>query len=151
MIRFALEKSILRSKNLEKGSSRGQASLHLADDTATTNEESVQQQHRGASYRYSPVYAPETIPLADQSGLHSYHASDETGLCRVRKELAEHPPKKSIDANRRRVCRPFKENLDHRYEEYSNRCDREQQYPENNRGIKNPYKVGTGKSSRSFR
>src|SRR5699024_6120192 len=39
----------------------------------------------------------------------------------------------------------FRELLDERYESYYKRWDRRQQYPQKNRGIKNPYKVGTGK------
>src|SRR5690625_7371216 len=39
----------------------------------------------------------------------------------------------------------IRDELESRYKTYFERWDRQQEYPENNRGIRNPYKVGVGR------
>src|SRR5690625_6145686 len=39
----------------------------------------------------------------------------------------------------------YRDELESRYKTYFERWDRQQEYPENNRGIRNPYKVGVGR------
>src|SRR5690625_8009647 len=39
----------------------------------------------------------------------------------------------------------FRDELESRYKTYFERWDRQQEYPENNRGIRNPYKEGVGR------
>lgn len=137
---------ILIQKTWKKGNKQGQASLHLSDDTEITNEESVQN-HIEKMLPVSPATL-RTILLADQSGLHhTMHQMKQDG--QVRKELGDVLRKSFMETGGVSVDR-FKEILDQKYDDFFKRWDREQQYPENNRGIKNPYKVGTGKVVEAF-
>ncbi|MCC5908803.1 MAG: AAA family ATPase [Balneolaceae bacterium] len=128
-------------KAWKKGNRQGSAFLHLADDTEITDEEQVQQRIE----ELLPVTAAtlRTILLADQSGLHHTirEMEQEDG---VRKELGDILRQNLMETGGVSVDR-FRELLDNRYEEYFKRWDREQEYPEKNRGISNPYKTGTGK------
>ncbi|MDZ7721069.1 MAG: AAA family ATPase [Balneolaceae bacterium] len=128
-------------KAWKKGNRKGSASLHLADGTEITDEEIVQQKIE----ELLPVSAAtlRTILLADQSGLHRTirEMEQEDG---VRKELGDILRQNLMETGGVSVDR-FRELLDNRYEEYFKRWDRDQDYPEKNRGISNPYKTGTGK------
>lgn len=124
-----------------KGNRAGSASLHLPDGSEITDEEEVQKQI-GEMLSVSPATL-KTILLADQSGLHQTIREMEK-QDHIRKELGDILRQNLIETGGVSVDR-FRELLDARYVEYFKRWDREQDYPESNRGIKNPYKVGTGK------
>ncbi len=88
----------------------------------------------------------KTILLADQSGLHhTIREMEEED--KVRKELGDLLRQNLMETGGVSVDR-FRELLDKRYYEYFKRWDSDQDYPEKNRGINNPYKVGTGKEQR---
>lgn len=128
-------------KAWKKGNRQGSASLHLVDGTEITDEEQVQQKIE----ELLPVSVAtlRTILLADQSGLHHTIREMEKEDS-VRKELGDILRQNLMETGGVSVDR-FRELLDNRYEEYFKRWDREQDYPERNRGISNPYKTGTGR------
>ncbi len=128
-------------KAWKKGNRQGSASIHLADGTEITDEEKVQQKIEDLLPVSSATL--RTILLADQSGLHRTirEMEQEDG---VRKELGDILRQNLMETGGVSVDR-FRELLDNRYEEYFKRWDRDQEYPEKNRGINNPYKTGTGK------
>ncbi len=128
-------------KTWKKGNRNGSASLKLPDGTELTDEEAVQD-HIEELLPVSPATL-RTIMLADQSGLHqTMRKMEQEG--KVRKELGNILRKNFMETGGVSVDR-FRELIDQKYEDYFKRWNRQQQYPENNRGIKNPYKVGTGK------
>ena len=129
------------TKTWKKGTRKGSASMHLADGTEITNEEKVQKQIEEL-LPVSPATL-KTILLADQSGLH-HTIREMERQDRVRKELGDLLRQNLMETGGVSVDR-FRELLDSRYEEYFKRWDRDQDYPERNRGINNPYKVGTGR------
>ena len=135
------QSTIRIQKAWKKGNRQGSASLHLADGTEITDEQKVQQKIE----ELLPVSAAtlRTILLADQSGLHHTirEMEQEDG---VRKELGDILRQNLMETGGVSVDR-FRELLDNRYEDYFKRWDRDQDYPERNRGISNPYKTGTGK------
>lgn len=125
----------------KKGNRNGSASLKLPNGSELTDEEAVQDRIEEL-LPVSPATL-RTIMLADQSGLHqTMRKMEQEG--KVRKELGNILRKNFMETGGVSVDR-FRELLDQKYEEYFKRWDRQQQYPQNNRGIKNPYKVGTGK------
>lgn len=128
-------------KTWKKGTRNGSASLKLSDGSEITDEKEVQNQIE-TLLPVSPATI-RTILLANQSGLHRT-MQDMKREGNVRKELGNILRKNFMETGGVSVDR-FKELLDQKYEEYFKRWDRQQQYPENNRGIRNPYKVGTGK------
>jgi len=128
-------------KTWKKGNRNGSASLKLPDGSEITDEEEVQNQI-DSLLPVSPATI-RTILLANQSGLHrTMQEMKQEG--KVRKELGNILRRNFMETGGVSVDR-FRELLDQKYEEYFKRWNRQQQYPENNRGIKNPYKVGTGK------
>ena len=129
------------TKTWKKGTRKGSASMHLADGTEITNEEKVQKQIEEL-LPVSPATL-KTILLADQSGLH-HTIREMERQDRVRKELGDLLRQNLMETGGVSVDR-FRELLDSRYEEYFKRWDRDQDYPVRNRGINNPYKVGTGR------
>jgi len=129
------------TKTWKKGTRKGSASMHLADGTEITNEEEVQKQIEEL-LPVSPATL-KTILLADQSDLH-HTIREMERQDRVRKELGDLLRQNLMETGGVSVDR-FRELLDSRYEEYFKRWDRDQDYPERNRGINNPYKVGTGR------
>lgn len=135
------QNTIRIQKAWKKGNRQGTAALHLADGTEITDEEQVQKRIE----ELLPVSAAtlRTILLADQSGLHRTirEMEQEDG---VRKELGDILRQNLMETGGVSVDR-FRTLLDNRYEDYFKRWDRDQEYPEKNRGISNPYKVGTGK------
>jgi len=136
------ENSVVRiHKTWKKGNRNGSASLKLPEGSEITDEEEVQNQIESL-LPVSPATI-RTIMLADQSGLHrTMQEMKQEG--KVRKELGNILRRNFMETGGVSVDR-YRELLDQKYEEYFKRWDRQQQYPENNRGIKNPYKVGTGK------
>jgi len=106
---------ILITKTWKKGSRNGSASLHLPDGTEITDEEEVQR------------HIEELLPVSPAT----------------MKTLGDILRQKLMETGGVSVDR-FRELLDQKYEEYFKRWDREQDYPERNRGINNPYKTGTG-------
>ncbi|REL37901.1 hypothetical protein DYD21_08970 [Rhodohalobacter sp. SW132] len=136
------QKSEVRiAKTWKKGTRNGSASLHLPDGTEITDEEEIQKQIEEL-LPVSPA-TMKTILLADQSGLH-HTIREMEKEDKVRKELGDLLRQNLMETGGVSVDR-FRELLDTRYDEYFKRWDRDQDYPENNRGINNPYKVGTGK------
>lgn len=136
------ENEIIRiDKTWKKGNRNGSASLKLPDGSEITDEEEVQKQIESL-LAVSPA-TMRTIMLANQSGLHRT-MQDLKQEGNVRKELGNILRRNFMETGGVSVDR-FKELLDQKFEDYFKRWDRQQQYPENNRGIKNPYKVGTGK------
>jgi exonuclease SbcC len=135
------QNTIRVQKTWKKGNRQGSASLHLADGTEITDEEQVQNEIE----ELLPVSAAtfRTILLADQSGLHRTIREMEQADG-VRKELGDILRQNLMETGGVSVDR-FRELLDKRHEEYFKRWDRDQDYPERNRGISNPYKTGTGK------
>lgn len=129
------------TKTWKKGTRSGSASLHLPDGSEITDEEEVQKQIEEL-LPVSPATI-KTILLADQSGLH-HTIREMERQDQVRKELGDLLRQNLMETGGVSVDR-FRELLDTRYEEYFKRWDRDQDYPENNRGINNPYRVGTGK------
>ncbi|MDZ7692358.1 MAG: AAA family ATPase [Balneolaceae bacterium] len=136
------ENSVIRiHKTWKKGNRNGSASLKLPDGSEITDEEKVQSQIESL-LPVSPATI-RTILLANQSGLHrTLREMKREG--KVRKELGNILRRNFMETGGVSVDR-FRELLDQKYEDYFKRWNRQQQYPENNRGIKNPYKVGTGK------
>ncbi len=134
-------KELRITKTWKKGTRNGSASLHLPDGTEITDEEEVQRQIEEL-LPVSPA-TMKTILLADQSGLH-HTIREMEKEDKVRKELGDLLRQNLMETGGVSVDR-FRELLDARYEDYFKRWDRDQDYPENNRGINNPYKVGTGK------
>lgn len=136
------DNNIIRiQKAWKKGNRNGSASLKLADGSEITDEKEVQQQIESL-LPVSPA-TMRTIMLANQSGLHrTMQKMKQEG--KVRKELGNILRQNFMETGGVSVDR-FRELLNQKYEEYFKRWDRQQQYPQNNRGIKNPYKVGTGK------
>jgi exonuclease SbcC len=127
-------------KTWKKGNRNGSASLKRADGSEITDEEKVQKQIEALL----PVSAATlgTIMFGNQSGLHrTLQEMKQEGS--VRKELGNLLRKNFMDTGGISVDR-FRELLDQKYDNFFKRWDRKQHYPENNRGIKNPYKVGTG-------
>jgi exonuclease SbcC len=127
-------------KTWKKGNRNGSASLKLADGTEITDEDEVQNQIE-ALLPVSPATL-RTIMFGNQSGLHRT-LQEMKQEDRVRKELGNLLRKNFMDTGGISVDR-FRELLDQKYEDYFKRWDRKQQYPDNNKGIKNPYKVGKG-------
>ncbi|MCC5915669.1 MAG: AAA family ATPase [Balneolaceae bacterium] len=125
----------------KKGNRQGSAALHLADGTEITVEDKVQQ--RIEELLQVSAATLRTILLADQSGLHRTIREMEQADG-VRKELGDILRQNLMETGGVSVDR-FREILDNRYEDYFKRWDREQEYPQNNKGISNPYKTGTGK------
>ncbi|MDR8389508.1 AAA family ATPase [Aliifodinibius sp. S!AR15-10] len=136
------ENSVVRIHKIwKKGNRNGSASLKLPDGSEITEEDEVQNQIESL-LPVSPATI-RTILLADQSGLHrTMQEMRQEG--KVRKELGNILRRNFMETGGVSVDR-FRELLDQKYEDYFKRWNRQQQYPENNRGIKNPYKVGTGK------
>lgn len=136
------ENNIIRIyKTWKKGNRNGSASLKLPDGSEITDEQEVQKHIEGL-LPVSPATL-RTILLAGQSGLHrTMREMKQEG--RVRKELGVILRRNLMETGGVSVDR-FRELLNQKYEHYFKRWNRQQQYPENNRGIKNPYKVGTGK------
>ncbi|MEX2409783.1 MAG: AAA family ATPase [Candidatus Paceibacterota bacterium] len=128
-------------KRWKKGTRQGSASLHLADGTEITDEETVQQKIE----EMLPVSAAtlRTILLADQSALH-HTIRNMTEEDDVRKELGNLLRRNLMETGGVSVDR-FRDLLEQKYEDYFKRWDRDQDYPEKGRGINNPFKVGTGK------
>ncbi len=124
----------------KKGTRNGRASLKLTDGTEITDGEDVQKRIDALLPVSSATL--RTIMFGNQSGLHRTIKNMER-TDKVRKELGDLLRKNLMETGGVSVDR-FKELLNQKYEDYFNRWDREQQYPNNNRGIKNPYKVGTG-------
>jgi len=128
-------------KTWKKGNRNGSASLKLPDGSEITDEEKVQNQIESL-LPVSPA-TMRTIMLANQSELHRT-MQDMRKKGNVRKELGNVLRRNLMETGGVSVDR-FKELLEQKYKDYFKRWNRQQQYPENNRGIKNPYKVGTGK------
>ncbi len=141
------ENNVIRiRKTWKKGNRNGSASLKLPDGSEITDEKEVQKQIEPL-LPVSPATI-RTILLADQSGLHrTMQEMEEAG--KVRKELGNILRRNFMETSGVSVDR-FRELLDQKYEDYFKRWNRQQQYPENNRGIKNPYKVGTGKVVKAY-
>lgn len=135
------QNTIRIEKSWKKGNRQGNATLHLSGGVEITDEEKVQKKIEEI-LPVSPA-TMKTILLADQSGLHQT-IQEMKKEDHVRKELGDLLRQNLMETGGVSVDR-FRDLLDHRYEEYFKRWDREQEYPENNRGISNPYKVGTGK------
>ncbi len=133
-------------KAWKKGNREGSASLHLADGTEITDEETVQEQIEEL-LPVSPATL-RTILLANQSGLHQtmQQMAESAG---VRKELGDILRQNLMETGGVSVDQ-FRELLEKRFEDYFKRWDRAQNYPENNKGIRNRYKVGTGKIVEAF-
>lgn len=126
------------NKTWKKGNRAGSASLILADGTEMTDEDEVQQRIE-SMLPVSPATL-RTIFLAQQSGLH--HTIPELqGEQDVREELGNILRKNLMETGGISVDR-FRDLLVERYDEYFKNWDREQQYPNNNRGIQNPYTKG---------
>lgn len=140
------DEAIRIEKTWKKGNRQGSANLHLADGTEITDEELVQEKIEEL-LPVSPAML-RTILLADQSGLHQTmrQMAESDG---VRKELGDLLRQNLMETGGVSVDR-FRELLDQKYEDYFKRWDREQNYPEKNRGIKNPYQVGIGKTVEAF-
>lgn len=135
------QNTIRIEKTWKKGNRQGSASLHLPDGTEITDEEEVQKRIEEI-LPVSPA-TMKTILLADQSGLHHTIREMEREN-QVRKELGDLLRQNLMETGGVSVDR-FRELLDHRYEEYFKRWDREQEYPEKNRGINKPFQKGIGK------
>jgi len=139
-------KSIRIQKTWKKGNRQGSASMHMPDGTEITDEDEVQRQIESL-LPVSPA-TMRTILLADQSGL--YRTIQEMKQeDSVRRELGDLLRRNLMETGGMSVDR-FRELLDQKYDDYFKRWDRDQQYPENNRGIKNPYKSGLGKILEAF-
>src|SRR5690625_6090850 len=67
----------------------------------------------------------------------------------VRKELGDLLRKSLMETGGVSVDR-FRDELESRYKTDFERWDRQQEYPENNRGIRNPYKVGDGRMLEAY-
>ncbi|SMO93361.1 AAA family ATPase [Fodinibius sediminis] len=147
VIRVGLElknsdNNIIRiQKTWKKGNRNGSASLKLPDGSEITDEKKVQDEIESL-LPVSPA-TMRTIMLANQSELHQT-MQDLKQKGEVRKELGNILRKNLMETGGVSLDR-FKELLKQKYKDYFKRWNRQQQYPENNRGIKNPYKVGTGK------
>ncbi|WP_138431920.1 AAA family ATPase [Fodinibius saliphilus] len=147
VIRVGLElensdNNIIRIQKIwKKGNRNGSASLKLPDGSEITDEKKVQDQIESL-FPVSPA-TMRTIMLANQSELHQT-MQDMRQKDKVRKELGNVLRRNLMETGGVSVDR-FKELLEQKYKNYFKRWNRQQQYPENNRGIKNPYKVGTGK------
>ena len=128
-------------KTWKKGNRNGSASLKLPDGSEITDEKKVQGQIESL-LPVSPA-TMRTIMLANQSELHRT-MQDMRKKGKVREELGNVLRRNLMETGGVSVDR-FKELLEQKYKEYFKRWNRQQQYPENNRGIKKPYKVGTGK------
>lgn len=135
------DQSVFISKTWKKGNRAGRAGLKLADGTEIADEEEVQR-HIESLLPVTPATL-RTILLADQSGLHhTMREMEQNG--NIRKELGDVLRQDFMETGGVSVDR-FQDLMNQRYDQYFKRWDRDQQYPENNRGIKNPFKVGLGK------
>ena len=140
------DKPIRIQKTWKKGNRQGSASLHLPDGTELTDEDDVQRRIESL-LPVSPA-TMRTILLADQSGL--YRTIQEMKQeDSVRRELGDLLRRNLMETGGMSVDR-FRELLDQKYDDYFKRWDRDQQYPENNRGIRNPYRSGLGKILGAF-
>lgn len=133
-------------KTWKKGTRNGTATLQFSDGMEITREEEVQRKLT----KLLPVSPAtmKTILLAHQSGLHHTIRQMEREN-NVRKELGDLLRQSLMETAGVSVDR-FRELLDSRYEEYFMRWNRSQDYPENNRGINNPYKINVGKVLQAF-
>ncbi len=135
------EADIRITKTWKKGTRNGSSSLHLPDGTEITDEEDVQKRIEEL-LPVSPATL-KTILLADQSGLH-HTIREMEREDHVRKELGDLLRQNLMETGGVSVDR-FRDLINTRYDDYFKRWDREQDYPENNRGINKPYQKGTGK------
>lgn len=128
-------------KTWKQGKRQGSAQLKLADGSEFTDDEQVQQRIE-TLLPVTPATL-KTIFLSDQSGLQEtiQQMKDDP---QVRGELGSVLRKSVMETGGVSVDR-FRDLIESRYEEYFKRWDRDHQYPENNKGIANPYKAGTGK------
>lgn len=130
----------------KKGNRQGSASLTLPDGTEITDEDEVQKKIE----EMLPVSAASmrTILLSDQSGLQETLKRMEKEQ-EVRNELGTALRKTVMETAGVSIDR-FRKILDERYDSYFKKWDRDQKYPENNKGIQNPYKSGFGKVLEAF-
>lgn len=128
------------------GNRQGSANLHFSDGTEITNEDEVQKQLE-AMLPVSPA-TMRTILLSDQSGLQET-LKKMKDTQQVRTELGSVLRKSVMETGGVSVDR-FRKLLEEKYEAYFKRWDRSQQYPENGRGINNPFKTGLGKVLEAF-
>ncbi|MEQ9617732.1 MAG: AAA family ATPase [Deltaproteobacteria bacterium] len=133
-------------KTWKKGNREGSASIRLPDGTEITNEEDVQKQ----IFELLPVSPAtmRTILLSNQSGLQETLKQMKQEE-QVRNELGAVLRKSVMETGGISVDR-FRKIVDDKFENYFKKWNRGQQYPENNRGIQNPYKVGLGKVVEAF-
>ena len=141
-------------KTWKKGNRQGSASFQVLGRSGVmdgagaeiTDEDAVQKRIE-ARLPVTPATL-RTILLADQSGLHrTIREMQEEDS--VREELGGILRQNLMEMDGVSVDR-FRYLLDTRYEEYFKRWDREEMYPENNRGIRNPYQTGKGKVLEAF-
>ena len=129
------DKTITIYKTWKKGNRAGEARLILEDGTEITDEHEVQEKIEEL-LPVSPATL-RTVFLARQSGLHTTIADMEEEN-QTREELGNVLRKNLMETGGVSVER-FRELLDERYDEYFKNWDADQQYPNNNRGIQNPY------------
>lgn len=146
VIRVSLEmmdedgRGIRIHKTWQRGNRNGSASLQLSNGAEIIDEEEVQKKI-AEQLPVSPA-TMRTLLLAKQSELHhTIRRMEEES--HVRKELGDLLRRNLMETDGVSVDR-LRELLDNRYEEYFKRWDRQRDYPENNRGIANPFKVGVG-------
>src|SRR5690625_4267654 len=165
-----LSGTIRIQKTWEKGNRMGEARLIMPDGVEIVDEKGGQKKITEL-LPVSPATL-QTLVLARQSELHEtmnkltrlHHLALATLhtllLARqsemkqtikniknegeVRKELGVLLRKSLMETRGVSVDR-FRDELESRYKTYFERWDRQQVYPENNRGIRNPYKVGVGR------
>ncbi len=143
-------------KTWKKGNRQGSASFQVlggagvmdgAGSGAEITDEDTVQQRIEALLPVTPATL-RTILLADQSGLHrTIREMQEEDS--VREELGGILRQNLMEMDGVSVDR-FRDLLDTRYKEYFKRWDREEMYPENNRGISNPYQTGKGRVLEAF-
>jgi DNA repair protein SbcC/Rad50 len=129
------EKRIKIFKKWKKGNRAGESKLILADGSEITDEDEVQSKIEEL-LPVSPATL-KTVFLARQSGLHTT-ITDMEEEYQTREELGNVLRKNLMETGGVSVDH-FRELLNVRYDEYFKNWDRDQQYPNNNRGIQNPY------------
>ncbi|MFO7848346.1 MAG: AAA family ATPase, partial [Spirochaetia bacterium] len=134
-------KQVRIEKTWKRGNKKGRASLMLSDGTEISDETDVQGRIEGL-LPVSPA-TMKTVLLSPQSGLQETIDNVRKDT-KVRQELGTVLRKGVMETGGVSVDR-FRSLLESEYESYFKRWNREQQYPENNRGILNPYKRDYGK------
>ncbi|MFP4268915.1 MAG: AAA family ATPase, partial [Spirochaetaceae bacterium] len=139
-------KQVRIKKIWKRGNRKGSASLVLSDGTEITDEREVQSRIEHL-LPVSPA-TMKTVLLSSQTDLQATMDRMKQDM-KVRQELGTVLRRGVMETGGVSVER-FRAILEREYEKYFKKWNREQQYPENNRGIRNPYKKDYGALVEAF-